>query len=266
VGGALTAELATNHGVPVLVAVLLGALIVVPFGLLVALPSLRLGDLYLALATLAFAELVQNMYFQQKSVNNFDSGVAVPRPVMGSLSFGDDRAFYYLLVGAFVLFAVLVVNVKRSRTGLTLAATRSSEAAAATLGIRVSLAKMSAFGISAFIAAVGGGLYVTYAERSLPARSFNSLIGVVWLAVVVTWGVRSVAGALLAGLAFAVFPQLFSEYLPSGWLEVPTILFGLGAIALAREPRGVLFQMTERRHARRAKRAARQAKPAVASA
>jgi branched-chain amino acid transport system permease protein len=264
VGGALTAEFATNQGVPVLVAVLLGALVVVPLGLLIALPSLRLGGLYLALATLAFAELVQNMYFQQKSVNNFDSGVAVPRPVIGSLSFGSDRAFYYLLVGAFLLFALLVLNVKRSRTGLTLAAVRSSEPAAATLGIRVSLAKMAAFGISAFIAAFGGGLYVTYAERSLPARSFNSLIGVVWLAIVVTWGVRSVLGALLAGLAFAVFPQLFSEYLPTWALEVPTMLFGLGAIALAREPRGVVFQVTERRHARRAKRAARRT-PAMAA-
>ncbi|MER3452751.1 MAG: ABC transporter permease [Acidimicrobiia bacterium] len=256
IGGAITAQLATNHGWPVLPAILVAALIVVPVGLLAALPSLRLGDLYLALATLAFAELVQNMYFQLRSVNNFDSGVRVPRPAVGPVDFGDDRAFYYLLVGLFVVVAVMVVNLNRSTTGLTLAAVRSSEPAAATLGISIVRAKLVAFGVSAFIAALGGGLYVTYAHLAQPFQAFNSLLGIVWLAVVVTWGVRSVAGALLAGLAFAVFPQLFAEHLSGAWLEVPTMLFGLGAIALAREPRGVVFQMVAGHRQRRARTSA----------
>jgi branched-chain amino acid transport system permease protein len=247
IGAAVTAQLATNHGVNVLAAVLIAAVVAVPIGLLAALPSLRLGDLYLALATLAFAELVQNLYFQTESVNNFDSGVVVPRPVVGSVSFGDDRAFYYLLVGLFVVVAIAVTNLKRSTTGLTLAAVRTSAPAAATLGISLTRAKLTAFGVSAFIAGLGGGLYATYAQRAQPAQSFNSLIGVVWLAVVVTWGVRSVAGALLAGLAFAVMPQLFSQHLSGGWLEVPTMLFGLGAIGLARDPRGVIHQVTGKR-------------------
>ena len=246
IGAALTAQLSTDHGMNVLAAVLLAALIVVPIGLLAALPSLRLGDLYLALATLAFAELVQNLYFQLQSVNNFDSGVVVPRPRVGSISFGDDRAFYYLLVGLFLVVALVVANLQRSTTGMTLAAVRTSAPAAATLGISVTRAKLTAFGVSAFIAALGGGMYAIYAERAQPSQSFNSLLGIVWLAVVVTWGIRSVAGALLAGLAFAVFPQLFAEHLDGAWLEVPTMLFGLGAIGLAREPRGVLHQITAR--------------------
>jgi branched-chain amino acid transport system permease protein len=256
IGGAVTAQLATNHGWPVLLAVLVAALVVVPVGLLAALPSLRLGDLYLALATLAFAELVQNMYFQLKSVNNFDSGVRVPRPVLGAVDFSGDRAFYYLLVVSFVVVALLVINLQRSTTGLTLAAVRSSEPAAATLGISVVRAKLVAFGVSAFIAGLGGGLFVTYARIAQPFQAFNSLLGIVWLAVVVTWGVRSVLGALLAGLAFAVFPQLFSEHLSGAWLEVPTMLFGLGAIGLAHEPRGVLHQITDGRRRRRARAAA----------
>jgi branched-chain amino acid transport system permease protein len=252
IGGAVTAQLATNHGWPVLPAILVAALVVVPVGLLAALPSLRLGDLYLALATLAFAELVQNMYFQLKSVNNFDSGVRVPRPAIGPVDFSDDRAFYYLLVALFVVVALGVVNFQRSTTGLTLAAVRSSEPAAATLGISVVRAKLVAFGLSAFIAALGGGLFVSYARIAQPFQAFNSLLGIVWLAVVVTWGVRSVTGALLAGLAFAVFPQLFSEHLSGAWLEVPVMLFGLGAIGLAHEPRGVLHQISQGRRRRRA--------------
>lgn len=256
IGGAVVADLATNAGWPVLPAVLVAALVCVPIGLLAALPSLRLGDLYLALATLALAVLVQNTFFQAPSVNNYDSGVVVPRPMIGSVGFGDDRAFFYLLAGLFVLVAILVVNLKRSTTGLVLTATRSSEAASATVGISVVRAKLAAFGVSAFIAGVGGGLYVTYAQRSQPAQAFNVLIGVVWLAVVVTWGVRSPIGALLAGLSFTVMPQLFSEHLSGEWLEVPTILFGLGAIGLARDPRGIVAHSASRRRARHRRRAA----------
>ena len=262
IGGALTAQLATVWGWPVLPSIVLAALVVVPVGLLAALPSLRLGDLYLALATLAFAELVQNLFFQLERINNFDSGVRVPRPVMGPVHFGDDRAFYYLLVVAFLLVGILVVNLQRSTSGMALEALRSSEAAAATIGVGIVRAKLVAFGLSAFIAALGGGFYVTYARIAQPTQGFNVLLGLVWLAVVVTWGVRSVGGALAAGLALAVLPQVFSEYLSGGWLEVPTIMFGLGAIALAREPRGVLVQIAERHRARRA----RAGRPAVAGA
>ncbi len=308
IAGAITADLAQNHGMPTLGAVLVAAVIVVPFGLLAALPSLRLGGLYLALVTLGFGELVVNSYFQLPSVNNDGSGVRVPRPRFGDLSFGGDTAFYYLLVGLFVAAAVLVTNVKRSTTGLNLAAMRSSEPATVTLGISLLRTKLAAFGVSAFLAGLGGGLYVTYTKLSQPGISFNTIIGVVWLAVVVTWGVRSVAGALLAGLTYALFPQLFAEYpwvilvlfgliflgvanevrrpivrvlarvvtaamllgavlVGTGvWDEVPvvgdhvnevaTAMFGLGAIGVAREPRGVVHQAVHGARAGRARRRA----------
>ena len=141
----------------------------------------------------------------------------VPRPK----GFGDDLPFYYLLVGCFVVVALLVRNVKRSTTGLELDAMRSSEPASATLGISIVRSKLVAFGLSAFIAGIGGALFATYSERATP-QQFSVLIGVVWLAVVVTWGVRSIAGALLAGLSFARFPQLVSQHLERRrWLELP---------------------------------------------
>ena len=111
------------------------------------------------------------------------------------------------------------------------------------------------FGLSAFVAGIGGALFATYSGRATP-QQFSVLLGVVWLAVVVTWGLRSIAGALLAGLSYAVFPQLASEHLSGAWLELPTVLFGLGAIALAREPRGVVHQIVNGRRERQAARRA----------
>jgi branched-chain amino acid transport system permease protein len=262
IAAALTAQFATNHNVPVLLAVLIGAIVVVPIGMIAALPSLRLGSLYLALATLAFSQLVQNTYFQTPRISNFGQGVAVPRP--GGLV--GDRAFYYLLVVLFVAVALLVRNLERSTTGLNLAAMRSSETATATLGINIVWAKFVAFGLSAFIAGIGGGLYASYAGAA-NMNQFDALIGAVWLAVVVTWGVRSITGALLAGLSFTIVPQLVTDHLSGRWLNLPTLLFGLGAIALAREPRGIIYDAASRRRERRRKRVDRRvARTAVEAA
>ena len=258
VGAVVTANLATGHGMSTFVAVLLGALAAVPFGVLVALPSLRLGDLYLALATLAFAVLMDNLFFAQDTFDHFGSGVAVPRPRIGPIGFRGDTAFYYLLLVVFCALALLVVNLRRSTTGLVLASMRGSEPAAATLGISIVRAKLVTFAFSAFLAGLGGGLFATAVGRAT-ILGFNALIGIVWLAVVVTWGIRSTLGAVFAGVSFAVVPVLINQHLPQSWGQLTPILFGLGAVALAREPRGVVYRTVQGHRERRARRAARAA-------
>jgi hypothetical protein len=219
------------------------------------------------------------------------------------IDFNDRTNFFLLLAAVFCVVALLVVNLRRSTTGLVLASMRSSEAGAATIGISVVRSRLVAFAVSSFIAGLGGALYAVTIERAQPT-SFNVLVGIVWLAIVVTWGVRSVLGALVAGIVFAVVPQKLSFILviavvlitggflarlvvsrrirtPSGvaaavalvaagvggtWLlvgvqvhetiagvstrDLPTLLFGLGAVFLAREPRGVFFRIVNglRRH------------------
>jgi branched-chain amino acid transport system permease protein len=63
----------------------------------------------------------------------------------------------------------------------------------------------------------------------------------VWLAVVVTMGVRSITAAVLSGLAFSLLPGVFQTYVPTHWAEVPAVLFGLGALGVARHPEGVVL-------------------------
>jgi branched-chain amino acid transport system permease protein len=259
IGAFTAAKLATNAGWPVGVAVLAGALLAVPIGLLVASLSLRLGDMYLALATLAFALLVENLVFAREDFENFTLGVELRKPAFFGLDFNDLTSrteFYLLLVIIFCIVAALVVLVRRATTGLVFAAVRSSEPAAATTGISVVRTKLLAFGTSAFVAGLGGGLYAMTIGRAVPT-SFNVLLGIVWLAIVTTYGVRSVLGALLAGIVFVVLPQIFKENLSEAWTDVPTMLFGLGAIALAREPRGVIFDVVNRHRLRRLRREVR---------
>jgi branched-chain amino acid transport system permease protein len=256
IGGFTAAKLATDSGWPLGLALLVGAVIAVPVGMLVAGLSLRLGGLYLALATLAFSQLVENLVFAREDFDNFGTGVEIARPEFLGIDFDEAAPFYLLLVVVFLLMALLVYNLRRGTSGLVFASMRSSEPASATIGISVVRSKMIAFGASAFIAGLGGGLYAVAIGRAAPA-SFGLIIGIVWLAIVVTWGVRSILGALIAGIIFVVAPQLVSLYLTEGWADVPTMLFGLGAIALAREPRGVLFDIVNHQRLRRLRRQAR---------
>ena len=252
----------SSLGWPIGLAILAGAVVAVPVGLLVASLSLRLGDVYLALATLAFALLLEQLVFARQEFDNFGAGLQITRPLFLGIDFNQPTSFYLLLAGIFCVVAVIVVNLRRATTGLVLASMRSSEPAAATTGVSVVRSKLLAFGVSSFVAGLGGGLYAVTIGRAAPT-SFDVLIGIVWLAIAATWGIRSVLGALIAAMLFAVVPQLFAEHLSASYADVPTLLFGLGAIGLARQPRGVLFDIVNRERLRRARRDTRRSRPSL---
>ena len=147
----------------------------------------------------------------------------------------------------FCIAALLTLNLRRSTAGLALTAIRHNEIGAYTLGINVVATKVLLGGGGAFLAALGGGFLASCNGPALPS-AFTTLAGLVWLAVLVTVGVRSVIAAGLAGLVFAIAPAIFLSYLPNSLGNVPTALFGLGAIMVVRNPDGVVAV-----HARQAK-------------
>jgi branched-chain amino acid transport system permease protein len=252
-GAIATAQLATNHGINPLLAVFIGGLITVPVGVIIGLLTIRLGNLYVALVTLTFGLLAETLIFTLNVFYAGGVGVAVSRP--GFLS--GDEAFAYVVLAVFVVIAVMVVNLRRSTTGLALAAVRYSEPGARTVGLSVLGMKLLVAAIGTFIAAVGGGLLALNYESALPT-SYATFGGLVWLAVFVTIGLRSITAAAIAGLSFTLVPGIFQTYLPAAWGNVPTLLFGLGAVAVAIHPdgqvamnvrlaQGLVLRMIERR-------------------
>jgi branched-chain amino acid transport system permease protein len=109
------------------------------------------------------------------------------------------------------------------------------------MGISVVPMKIIVAGLGALVAGIGGGFLVTAQTTAQPAN-FATFLGVVWLAVLVTIGVRSNIAALVAGLAFTLIPGLFQAYLPSWTAQIPPVLFGLGAIGVAKFPDGTVAQ------------------------
>jgi branched-chain amino acid transport system permease protein len=179
--------------------------------------------------------LVETLIFTRGNFLKGGVGVALSRPGFAQ----GDLAFAYLAFAVFVLFALLTLNLRRSTSGMALKAVRDSEVASQTLGLSVVQVKVIVGSLGAFVAAIGGGFLALDAGVAQP-QSYATFAGLVWLAVVVTMGVRSIAGAAIAGTSFAVLPGIFQTYVPTRWGEVPAILFGLGAIGVARRPEGVV--------------------------
>ncbi|MDT3439930.1 MULTISPECIES: ABC transporter permease [unclassified Pseudofrankia] len=236
-GAVVTAQFATNHGMHPLLAALLGAVIATPIGVVVGLLTIRLGNLYVALVSLTVGMLADNLIFTRQTFYQDGVGVPVSRPGFAV----DDRAFAYLTLAVFVIIAIFVVNLRRSTTGQALAAVRYSEPGARTVGLSLLGMKLLVSAISTFIAAVGGSLVALNYQSALPT-TYATFGGLVWLAVLVTVGLRSITAALLAGLMFTLTPGIFQTYLPTSWGNVPTLLFGLGAVGLAIDPDGVVAQ------------------------
>lgn len=241
--GAFTAgQLAVTHNVPILVGALIGALVAAGAGVLAALPALRLRGLALSLATLMFALLADGIVFPTSWISGSSGGLNIPRPQIGSINFATSstRSFFVLIAIIVALVALVVRLLLRGTTGRSLEATRQSPVASAGLGYNLSKAKITLFGISAILAGIGGALYGSVLQVASPG-DFSYQTSLLFVIVVVTIGVRTISGAIGAGLAYAALNQALS-YLPNRWspTAIVSLLFAIGAFRYVQQPQGLL--------------------------
>jgi branched-subunit amino acid ABC-type transport system permease component len=237
--GAFTAgQLATRHGMSVLVAMLIGVAVAALVGALLAIPALRLGGIYLALATLAFALFFESVVVKLDWVGGGTLPISVPRPTIGNIDFTDNRNFLFLCVLVLVVVGFIVMRVRHGATGHYLRALNGSESAASSIGINPTRARITAFALSAGIAGLGGALLSMREGAANYDANFTVPFAMLWLVIVVTLGTQTVEGAVLAAIAFKFFPELLNGLgVSASW---QTVLFGLGAISFARHPEGIL--------------------------
>jgi branched-chain amino acid transport system permease protein len=216
---------------------LLAAALAVPFGVLVALPALRLQGLYLALATIAFAFMAERLFFDQPEIFGAGAGNRIERLDVFGYQFTDQRAYLLLVTAIFGAMAVGVIALRRSAYGRRLVALRDSEAACATLGVNRMTTKLSVFALSAAMAGFGGAL-LGMQRGTAGTQDFTMLIGLPIVLLVVVGGVATVAGALIGGFSFILF-RVISDTFDSALLR-SLELIGPGFLALniATNPNG----------------------------
>lgn len=211
------------------------AAIAVPFGVVVALPALRLQGLYLALVTFALAQVSRDVIFQDSRFYGRGS-VAVGRLHLFGISFEGDRAFSVLCALVFALVAVGVLSLRRGPFGRRLAAMRDSQAACATLGLDVRRTKLTVFALSSAIAGLAGSLYggLGFTASQL---DFEPLYNVLLFLFAFVGGITTITGALLGGVLFALLPLVQSQKPELAGLVFAVI--AVVAVALGKQPNGM---------------------------
>jgi branched-chain amino acid transport system permease protein len=235
--GAFTAgHLAGAHGQHFLFAVLMGMLFAAPLGIIVGLVSLRLSGLYLALATLAFALVMDNVVFNRSDVSGGQTGITVPRPHFFGMSFTGRAAMYELAVVVFALIAIVAYALRQGPIGRRLHIVRDSPLAASTLGVNLTVTKIVVFVVGAMVAALGGSLYGAW-QQAITPQDFMWSASLALLLVVVLGGRSLISGAVIAGVVYVIplLPQI-----PTKLKELIPLLVALGVIGLAQEPEGTV--------------------------
>jgi branched-chain amino acid transport system permease protein len=228
--------------------IVLATLVAAGAGALVALPTLRMAGIYLALMTAAFAMLLDQWIFglQDFAIGPLDvklfgtgSVTVAPLDVPGV---DTERAQVVFLTVVFSVLYLLVVAVRRSTYGQRLLALKDSPAACATLGINPALVKLSVFTLSAGVAGFGGALYGG-TLGTISAQNFAFFQSLPLLLLGVVGGIGTAAGALAAGVLIGGLP-LIVDVAP--WFEnINRILPGTMGITLGRNPNGIVASIRE---------------------
>jgi ABC-type branched-subunit amino acid transport system ATPase component/branched-subunit amino acid ABC-type transport system permease component len=229
--GASTMAHFTSAGLPWLVALLLAALVAVPIGAFIAIPAIRLSGVFLALATLGFGILLEQMiYTQGWMFGPSSNGLPTPRPSLniGAVHLASDTGMYFVVLAFVVVIAAAVAVASQTRLGKLLHAMGDSPLALETYGASVNVIRVLVFCISAFIAAIAGALTASVNTYAI-GDNFPSFSSLTLVAIVIIVVVGDPWYAFIAAAALVIVPV----YLTFGNVsEVIVALSAVGAVLI----------------------------------
>jgi branched-chain amino acid transport system permease protein len=242
--GAFTAAQLANHlGLNLFVGGLVGAALAAIVAVVLALLSLRLRGLGLALMTLAAALAFDATFFNETYITGGPQGLSIQAKWMGTTEFFNvnGHAMFLLSLGTLVVVVVIVLLVRKGTVGRNLAAMRGSETATAGLGVNPTRQRILVFALSGAIAGIGGLLH-SLEQQVVDPNAWNADFSLVLVVLVVTTSVTTVEGAIQAGVGFFVTEQILTTILPAriGASSLTVVLFAFGALTYAQHPEGVL--------------------------
>ncbi|MCC7168557.1 MAG: branched-chain amino acid ABC transporter permease [Rhodospirillales bacterium] len=203
IGAYATVMLMGKLGLPLLLALPAAALIAALFGFLLGLPALRLEGPYLAIVTLGFGLAVETVLAKTAFFGGA-TGPSVPAfPLRFLDGFSREQNLYVLIVFLAGLSLFAVRNLMKTRVGRAFVAIRDSDVAAACAGVDVALYKTLAFAVSAFFTGLAGGLFAFHLGQVDPT-TFNLMLSILFLAMVVIGGVASILGSVMGAAAISL--------------------------------------------------------------
>jgi len=221
---------------PNILGLVVASVIAALVGAIVALPTLRLTGLYLALSTLAFAELMDQVVFSANWAFQPGGTLTAKRASILGISFGDMASWVFLMLIGLLVVGMIVLALRRGPLGRVLIATRDSQAACGTLGLDLRWFRVGLFAASAGIAGFGGALYAGL-RGTVGAQDFQYFQSIILLLAVGVFGFTSISGAWLGGLFMMYLPVAQSNHPSIAGLML--VLLGAGAVVIGRDPNGL---------------------------
>jgi branched-chain amino acid transport system permease protein len=221
--GAYTTAYLQQFGVPFPAYFLAAGLLTGLIGAMVGFPALRLQGIYLVIATISFAFIVEEILARWENVTYGNEGMRVKAvQLLGTQVSRDSPAFYFLCLGVLILTIVGCLNLLRSPTGRAFVAIRDSETAARSMGVNVALYKVKSFAISAGITGFAGCLFAHKLSFISP-EMFTLQLSIEFIIVIIIGGAFSLHGAVL-GAIFVVMVDPFLTFLKD---DIPGVIAGV---------------------------------------
>ncbi|ACA16282.1 ABC transporter related [Methylobacterium sp. 4-46] len=237
VGAYAAAVLFLKFKLGIWLGLLAGIGVTAAFGLLLAIPALRVSGPYLAMVTLAFGTIVQIFINEMTDLTNGPLGITLPPARVLDFSLlglsspwgaAGRRLEFYYLVCACLLLTILVVNrVVRSPFGRAFEALRDSPIACDCMGVSVYRYKVYAFVISAGLAGLAGALFA-WSERYVAPNTYGFELTVLFLLAVTMGGRKSRSGPLIGAAIVVMMPNILAD------IELVRMMAGgIAALAVA---------------------------------
>lgn len=209
VGSYTAGVLVLKLGAPFLVALPAAIVVTALFGLLLALPALRVTGPYLAMVTLAFGTIVQIFINEMDFLTNGPMGISLRKPdFFGYRLTATD--YYFVVMAILVLTLVLVHRILKSHLGRAFEALRDSPVASDCMAVSVYRYKVYAFVISAALAGLAGALF-TYSEEYISPNTYTFELTIQFLLAVIMGGRKTRSGSLIGAVIVVMLPNLLSD-------------------------------------------------------
>lgn len=204
-------------------------LVAVLSGVVLGLPVLKMRGDYLAIVTLGFGEIVRLLVLSdwlRPHLGGPEGIQLIAHPIIGPFDFGSQPMMYFVIV-AFIAVAVFIaVRLKDSRLGRSWMALREDEDVAKAMGINHVTTKLLAFASGAFFAGLGGTLFAAKLSSAYP-QSFQFLVSINVLSLIIIGGMGSIPGVIVGGLALVGLPEILREFADFRYLVYGAVLVAM---------------------------------------
>jgi branched-chain amino acid transport system permease protein len=213
-------------------------------GVILGLPVLRMRGDYLAIVTLGFGEIVRLLALSDwlRPWLGGSQGIqGIPQPKIGSIVLGTQQQLYYLILAGILIAAFIAWRLKDSRLGRSWMALREDEDVAQAMGINIVMTKLSAFAVGAFFSGLSGTIFAAKLTSAYP-HSFNFMVSINVLCLIIIGGMGSIPGVFIGSLAMVGAPELLREFSEYRLLAYGAVLVAMMLI----RPEGLLPEARRR--------------------